>query len=169
VQNDEQIRSILDSGAGLDDGYRHITKEVRSGRTLMTEGALFKWYEVHAPDREVPESISALARTFLERTSLEARGFGFVILHRCGEGFYFLIVSTWKNSNEVWETVFYKDGDAMSDFALFPRDSQHKPVFCVWELVPVCHEQQSWVRFLTSARDEGAAERWSNDVYSGKA
>jgi hypothetical protein len=169
VQNDEQIRSILDSGAGLDDGYRHIVKKVRSHSPLLTEGALFKWYEVHAPDREVPDSISAMARTYLESTPLEARGFGFVILHRCGEDFYFLIVSTWKNSNEVWETVFYKDGDAMSDFALFPRDAQHKPVFCVWELVPVWHEQQAWVRFLTSSRDEGAATLWRDDLYSGNA
>ena len=26
---------------------------------------------------------------------------GFVILHRCGESFYFLIVSTWRNDNEA--------------------------------------------------------------------
>jgi len=25
----------------------------------------------------------------------------------------------------------------------------HKPTLCVWELVPVWHEQQAWVRFLT--------------------
>lgn len=32
---------------------------------------------------------------------------GFAILHRCGESFYFLLVSTWGNDNELWETVAY--------------------------------------------------------------
>ena len=35
---------------------------------------------------------------------------GFVILHRCGEA-SFLLVSTWENDNELWETVRAKDGD----------------------------------------------------------
>jgi len=33
------------------------------------------------------------------------------------------------------------------------------PAFCVWELVPVWHEQQAWKRFLESARDEAAARQ----------
>ncbi|MGH7936717.1 MAG: hypothetical protein ACREF8_06885, partial [Chthoniobacterales bacterium] len=58
--------------------------------------------------------------TYLTQHALEARGLGFVILHRCGSDFYFLIVSTWRGNNEVWEAVFYKDGAPMADFALFP-------------------------------------------------
>jgi len=45
----------------------------------------------------------------------------------------------------------------MPDFALWPRDGMHKPAFCVWELMPVWHENKSWERFLVSARDEAAA------------
>src|SRR5438128_599716 len=82
-----------------------------------------------------------LARTRLRAAPLAATGLGFVILHRCGESFYFLIVCTWRNSNELWQTVFYKDGEAMKEFALYPRDGEHKPTLCVWELVPVGHEQ----------------------------
>ena len=37
---------------------------------------------------------------------------GFVILHRCGEDFYFLLISTWRNENELWETVWAKAGEA---------------------------------------------------------
>jgi hypothetical protein len=82
---------------------------------------------------------------------------------------YFLIVCTWRNNNEMWQTVFYKNGEAMADFALFPRDAAHKPTLCVWELVPVQHEQQAWTRFLTSPRDEAAAGRWLADRYAGAA
>ena len=65
--------------------------------------------------------------------------------------------------------MFYKDGDAMTEFALFPRDDSHKPTFCVWELAPVWHEKQAWERFLDSARDEVAAETWLEDRYTGPA
>ena len=80
-----------------------------------------------------------------------------------------MIVGTWRNDNDIWETVFYKNGEEMAEFALFPREESHKPAFCVWELVPVWHEQQAWVRFLESSRDEAAAQRWISDRYSGAA
>lgn len=69
----------------------------------------------------------------------------------------------------MWETVFYKNGDAMADFALWPRDGMHKPTFCVWELAPVWHEKEAWERFLKSARDENAAQVWQRDLCSGAA
>lgn len=116
----------------------------------------------------MPETITHLARTRLARAPIAAAGLGFVVLHRCGEAFYFLIVGTWRNSNELWQTVYYKDA-AMDAFALFPRDGEHKPMLCVWELVPVGHEQAAWERFLRSGRDEAAAAAWLADVYHGAA
>ena len=83
--------------------------------------------------------------------------------------FYFLLLSTWRNDNELWETVLYKNGAAMDDFALFPREGSHKPTFCVWELAAVWHEKSAWERFLQSARDETAAQVWLGDQYSGPA
>jgi hypothetical protein len=163
------LARILKDDLGVGAGYRHIPKRVTPGETIETSGALLKWYAVHLDDGPVPDEITRVARSYLAKTSLEARGLGFVILHRCGSDFYFLIVCTWRGSNEVWETVFYKDGEAMSDFALFPREQTHKPTFCVWELAPVWHEKQAWVRFLESARDEAAGQAWLADRYAGPA
>jgi hypothetical protein len=163
------LSRILESVSGVDPGYRHAPKYVTQGEPIELDGALLKWYGVHPADDPVPDEITRLARSFLMKTPLEAKGLGFVVLHRCGRSFYFLIVCTWRNSNEIWETVFYKDGDAMSDFALFPRDGQDKPALCVWELVPVWHERKAWVRFLESARDEADAQRWLSDRYAGAA
>jgi hypothetical protein len=163
------LAHVLDTNPGIDPGYRHIPKRSTPGEPLEPAGAVLKWYGLHPDDRPVPDDIASLARTALTRTPLEAQGLGFVILHRCGTDFYFLIVSTWRNSNELWETVFYKDGDRMADFELFPREGAHKPVFCVWELVLVWHEQQAWARFLLSDRDEAAAQAWRDDVYAGPA
>ena len=66
-------------------------------------------------------------------------------LHRCGKDFYFLIVCTWRNSNELWQTVFYKEWDAMDGFARQPREGAHNAMLCVWELAPLWHEQQAWM------------------------
>ena len=161
------LADVLATNAGIDAGYRHAPKLVATGEPIELPGTLLKWYGVHYAESPIPESVTHLARAFLKKTPLEARGFGFVILHRCNNDFYFLIVCTWRNNNEGWETVFYKDGDAMADFALFPREGQHKGMLCVWELVPVWHEQQAWTRFLNSARDEAAGRAWLASRVSG--
>lgn len=163
------LKSVLKNDLGVADNYGHGEKEVTPGAPMETSGAVLKWYAVAPKDASVPEEIDRLARAYLANTDVEARGLGFVILHRCGNDFYFLIVSTWRGNNELWETVFYKNGDAMRDFDLWPRDGMHKPTFCVWELAAVWHETKSWERFLLSKRDENAARIWLSDVYSGKA
>jgi hypothetical protein len=163
------LSSILAKDLGVGPEYRHLPKRVMPGETVEPLGSMLKWYAVHPEDRPVPEGITKLARSYLMKTPLEAQGLGFVLLHRCGSDFYFLIVCTWRGSNEIWETVFFKDGDAMADFALFPREKTHKPTFCVWELAPVWHEKQAWVRFLESLRDEAAVYVWLGDRYAGAA
>ena len=163
------IARVLGAESGVAPSYRHVPKHVSPGDPLELPAALLKWYEVHALDRPVPLEISRLAREAFEHGALSVKGLGFVVLHRCGESFYFLIANTWRNENELWETVWYKDGDAMSAFAEFPRPTARLPTYCVWELVPVWSEQQSWVRFLLSKRDAEAANRWLHELYQGTA
>ena len=160
---------ILKNDLGVSQRYQHTPKRATPGGSIETSGAILKWYLLHSDDRPVPHEIDLLARSYLARTALEAKGLGFVILHQCGKDFYFLIVSTWRGNNEMWETVFYKESEAMADFALWQREGMHKATYCVWELAPVWHEKESWERFLMSARDEAAAEVWQRDLYSGAA
>lgn len=167
TQLDVNLTNILQRDPGIAPQYRHAPKQVTPGHSIETKGAVLKWYALYSEGQPVPDKIDRLARSYLARTTLEVRGLGFVILHRCRNDFYFLIVNTWRGNNEVWETVFYKDGDAMADFALWPREGMHKPTFCVWELVPVWHEKESWERFLKTSRDDEAAQTWLNDLYSG--
>lgn len=169
ITDTTHLAHILETDAGVDAEYRHVPKHVTPGEPLEAPGVLLKWYHLHPTDRPVPDEVARLARAYLAANPPEARGLGFVILHRCGSDFYFLIVCTWRNNNELWQTVLYKNGDAMANFALFPRDADHKPTLCVWELVPVQHEQQAWTSFLASPRGEAAAERWMADRYAGAA
>ena len=163
------LAHVLEDGAGIDPGYRHAPKKVTPCDPIAPAGAALKWYAVHPPARTVPDEVTRLARAWLLAEPLEAQGLGFVILHLCGNDFYFLMACTWRNSNELFETVFYKDGDRMVQFAPFPREGAHKPCFCVWELAAVWHERQAWVRFLESSRDEAAARAWFHDRYEGVA
>ena len=160
---------LVERDSGVDPGYRHGPKHVTAGAPLETPRATLKWYDLHREETPIPEPIVAMARTCIMSTPLEVPGLGFVILHRCGTDFYFLIACTWRNENELWSTVFYKDGDRMTEFTLFPRDGTHKPCFCVWEMVPVWHETQAWNRFLGTARDPDAAAEWLHDRYAGAA
>lgn len=163
------IAAILKTDLGVAQNYRHGPKWIAAGDSIETNAAVLKWYALYSKDQPVPDEIDRLARAYLARNALEAKGLGFVILHRCGSDFYFLIVNTWRGNNEVWETVFYKNGDAMTDFAPFPREGMHKPTFCVWELAAVWHEKETWEQFLTSPRDENAARVWHRDLYTGAA
>lgn len=163
------LSHVAETNSGIDAGYRYISKQVTPGEPMEAGGAVLKWYSVHSADLPVTEGITRLARAYLSNGRLEATGLGLAVLHRCGRNFYFLIVCTWRNSNELWETVFYKDSDAMSDFAPFSRPGSHIPTLCVWELVPVWHEQQAWVRFLESCRDPAAARRCLVDSFAGPA
>ncbi len=167
--DDSQLARLIAEDLGVAQRYRHIGKQVLCLEPLQLPSAAVKWYEVFPPDQPIPEAVRQLARSPLLSGAVDVKGLGFVILHRCNADFYFLIACTWRNENEVWETVWYKNGNAMPEFAPFSRDEPHKPTFCVWELVPLWHEQQAWIRFLLSARDAMAARHWLDDVYQGQA
>ena len=166
---DSQLARVVADELGVAQGYRHAPKQVVSSEPMRLPSAILKWYELFSEGHPAPESISRLAKKPIVDGALEVRGLGLVILHRCGDAFYFLIVATWRNENELWQTVWYKDGDAMAEFKPFPREDAHKPTYCVWELVPVWHEQRAWKRFLMSGRDTRAAQVWLADVFSGAA
>ena len=107
----------------------------------------------------MPDRIRRLARRGLDDAVRlgELRlgsSLGFVVLHRCGESFYFLLVSTWQNDNELWETVWAKDGEDDPEFHPWPLEGTHRPTFCVWELGAVAHERLAWSAYLLSERDD---------------
>jgi hypothetical protein len=153
-------------------GYRHLTKAIEPAAPIELGGSVLKWYDIAPADEPVPGPIRALARGSLRGAADSGAialddDLGFVILHRCGESFYFLLVSTWRNDNELWETVWAKDGDA-SGFHPWPLEGSHRPTFCVWELGAVWHEQQAWSRFLRSERGSAAQEAYLRDTFEGQ-
>jgi len=160
--------------AAVDAAYRHYPKQGDFVGLREVHGAEFKLYHLTAPDAPVPDEVARLCDDWFET---EAAGVaqpgdcGFVLLHRCGADFYFLLVSVWRGSNELWEAVWYRHG-AMPAFA--PFDPAYpaatgvvRPTFCVWELGIVAHESTAWGRYLASPRDAAARASWVEDVFEG--
>ena len=152
--------------------YRHALKLVRPGPSVALGDAVLKWYDIAPPDDAVPDRIRQLARRGLDDAVRlgELRlgsSLGFVVLHRCGESFYFLLVSTWQNDNELWETVWAKDGEDDPEFHPWPLEGTHRPTFCVWELGAVAHERLAWSAYLLSERDDASRHGYLRDVFEG--
>jgi hypothetical protein len=167
------MSTVLDQRGHVGSEYVHIPKVVRPGTILVLDDAVLKWYEIAPEAKPVPLRVRELAYDALCRGSrsgeLEFDGdLGFVLLHRCGESFYFLLVSTWRNDNELWETVWAKDGPDAPSFEPWPVEGTHRPTFCVWELGAVCHEQRAWARYLRSPRDASARQEYLLDSYAGE-
>lgn len=150
--------------------YRHSQKLVRPSTDIALPGGYLKWYDVHRADVEIPYSVREHARDFLRSDATTGRlalrdELGFVILHRCGESFYYLLVCTWRNQNELWQTAYSRSGD--EPFALVKRTDEHLAVQCVWELGATAHERLAWSRYLASDRDEAAKRTYLADRFTG--
>jgi hypothetical protein len=164
--------SLLERIGDVRDDYQHVSKLIRPAPHVTLDDAVLKWYDVAPAETPVPRELQELARGRLEEAAASGAlglsgDLGFVILHRCGESFYFLLVSTWRNDNELWETVWAKDGDGDPTFRPWPIEGTHRPTFCVWELGAVWHEQQAWSRYLRSQRDAAAKKAYLRDSYEG--
>jgi hypothetical protein len=152
---------------GVRFDYEHVFKRIEPGEAVAAGGAALKWYDVAPASAPVLPAVGELARRTLEEAGLDlARELGFAILHRCGQSFYFLIVATWRNDNELWQTVWAKDGED-AGFEPWPIPTSHRPTFCVWELGVVCHEQRAWSRYLRSGRDARERDVYLADTYAG--
>lgn len=167
------MSTLLDRRGHVRADYTHVPKLVRPRPMLVLDDATLKWYDIAPAAAPVPHGVRELAYDALCRGSssgdLELEGdLGFVILHRCGQSFYFLLVSTWRNDNELWETAWAKTGPEEPSFGPWRVEGTHRPTFCVWELGAVCHERRAWSRYLGSGRDASAAQRYLLDTYEGE-
>lgn len=160
--------------AAVDPAYRHYPKQARFVGVRTVGDATLKCYHLAAPDAPVPERVAAQAEAWFAAHApgeLAAGDCGFVIVHRCGADFHFLLASVWRGSNELWEAVWYRMDDmtAFEPFdAAYPSDiGVVRPTFCVWELGVVAFESATWARYLASSRDDTALAAWKGDVFDG--
>ncbi len=156
--------------------YRHHQRLVTPEQGISINGVWFKWYDIRRPGVEIPEALNKETRRFLsieaEAGRLSTNGeLGFVIFH-LADGPHgtntlgILMVMTWRYSNEIWKTLYLKNVDEDSPYDVVVSES-NVPTYCVWELGAVLHEQQAWIRFLSSNRDPQSVRVYLGDQFEG--
>lgn len=159
----------------IPDTYRHKAKLVRADTVIEEAGARIKYYDIHARDDTILPDIKRFARDFIEKEALpsvaQPGDLGFVMLHKCGEYFHFLLLQIWRGANEIWEAVYHID-NGMEGFAPFlPANpgppAVLRPTFCVWEMGVVAFETRAWSDFLHTTRDDAAQEAYLSRVFEG--
>jgi hypothetical protein len=165
----ETIPQLARFGNIVPEGYMYAEKLVTPGQDLSLLNAYLKWYNIYPPDLAITAEQAAESRAFIA-AEVERLGFegelGFVILHRAGP-VLLLMLMTWRNTNEIWESVYVKEAARADGYALVTFEQSHRGTFCVWELGPVWHERHAWVRFLSSKRDQEAKLAYVNDRFAG--
>lgn len=171
--------------------YRHYEKTVYGHGVIQSTHNRLKWYDIARGRKPIDPEIRDLAQDFLARQTASVglpavQELGFVLLHKCGQNFYFLGLCTWRENNELWKTQFYFDAGKMEDFALYPpkgshhnhppqdhppqdyppQDYWHKDTFCIWELNVVSYETQAWTKYLRSERTDQNADAYLAANYS---
>jgi hypothetical protein len=171
MQAVKEIPNLRDLGNVVPEGYLYYEKIVRPGEGLSLPNAYLKWYDLYPPDAEITREQAAECRAFIEaeveagRLKLDG-DLGFVILHRAGPALL-LLLTTWRNTNEMWESVFAKLVGRSDPYKPITFETSHRATYCVWELGAVRHERDAWVRFLSSKRDEEAKLQYVNDLFAG--
>jgi hypothetical protein len=167
-----QLPNLENLGNVVPDGYSYYEKVFTPAEDLSLPTAYLKWYNLYPDDAPITPEQFAESRTFLAaevaagRLQLEHE-LGFVILHRAGS-VLLLMLMTWRNTNEIWESVWYKEVAATATYQPNIYPTSHRGTYCVWELGAVWHERHAWVRFLSSKRDEAAKLAYINDRFAGR-
>ena len=156
-------------GNVVPEGYRYYDKVITAKQDLSLPNAYLKWYDLYPADVPITAEQREECREFVAaevgRLQIDNE-LGFVILHRAGK-YLLLMIMTWRNTNEIWESVYFKEADSMDAYKLNEYPTTHRGTFCVWELAVVWHERDAWVRFLSSERDGVAKLAYINDRLVG--
>ena len=164
-----QIPHLDRLGNVVPEEYLYAEKLVTPEEDLNLSTAYFKWYDIRPPEIEISPVQIAESRAFVkaeaERLNLQGE-LGFVLLHRAGP-VLLLLLTTWRNTNEIWESVYVKEVAQAEGYQPLLFEGNHRGTYCVWELGPVWHERNAWVRFLSSKRDEAAKLVYINDRFLG--
>jgi hypothetical protein len=164
------IANIENLGNHVVENYGHSKKLVIPQDDLSLPNAYLKWYDVCRLDKTITPELAQESRAFIQQEAETGRlklenDLGFVILHLAGS-VAMLIICTWRNENEIWESHYFKFLNTGGSYeAQEPRG--HRPMWCVWELIPIWHERNAWTRYLFSKRDTEAKYAYINDRFAG--
>lgn len=117
-------------------------------------GRRIKRYHVTGDPAGISPEVEQAAYAFLPQLLPPPDGTpagGFVVLHQGGDGAAYLNAYSW-----VWDNVLHFGGAAAGQPALDCPDEdpthfvrlERSLIGCVWELPPILHERDAWVRHM---------------------
>ncbi|AWS47332.1 hypothetical protein [Streptosporangium sp. 'caverna'] len=129
-------------------------KLLRVPHPIEVGGRSVKRYHVTADPAGIDPDIEKAAYAILPELLPEPDGTPpatFVVLHRGGDDGAYLIAYSW-----VWDNVLHSGGAVAGQPVLGCPDSDpthfvrlDRPLIgCVWELPPILHERDAWVRHM---------------------
>ncbi|MFF5764908.1 hypothetical protein ACFY8F_20535 [Streptomyces tanashiensis] len=136
-------------------------------------GRHLKRYHVTAGSAGIEPEVEEAAYALLPELLPEPDGTpaaGFVVLHRGGDSGAYLNVYSW-----VWDNVLHFGGGAAGQPALDCPDTDpthfvrvdRSWIGCVWELDPLGHERNAWVRHMLSPETPDLAGYLGDALPSG--
>jgi hypothetical protein len=165
-----ELKADVSELGNVPKNYHHYDCAISPHRPVELPNIVLKWYEIRKPELIIPLPFLRETRSFLESEIKGDRielgyGLGFVLLHYTEEAAY-LIIGTWKNNQELWESLYIKH---FNDEGTFQRINLgvDGPTLCVWDMAAVWHEREAWVEYLNSKRSEDDKIRYLEDQYSG--
>ncbi|MGK5729479.1 hypothetical protein [Streptomyces sp. URMC 124] len=165
-----RTKSSLDGLADYPADWAHRAKRIFPGEPLYLPGACLKWYDIRGADQDATPKVSAEARDFLAAETAAGQlefhqELGFVLLHRDGAK-YFMLVCVWRDRNEMWQGLYYKDDAGFLPYP--PKAGFLRPTQSIEELDATAHERRGWSRYLLSARDHAAKQAYLGDLCTGE-
>ncbi|MEU8700390.1 hypothetical protein AB0C61_22525 [Streptomyces sp. NPDC048680] len=148
-------------------------KFLRTPPPIEVAGRRIKRYHVTADPAGIAPEVEEAAYAVLPEL-LPARDgtppAGFVVLHRGGDTGSYLNAYSW-----VWDNVLHFRGAAAGQPALDCPDLdpthfvvQSRPwIGCVWELPPLTHERDAWVRHVLAPEHPDLAAYLADSVAEG--
>jgi hypothetical protein len=163
--------NLKDFGNIIPAGYKYNPKIISPNRLFYLNEAAFKWYNLYPEQKEITDVHIDETKSFIISEIKNGilnldNDLGYIILHLAGE-YLLLLINTWRNTNEVWESVYFKKLNE-KEYQPNKFETEHRATYCVWELGIVWHERNAWVRFIKSERDEKAKQEYLNDLFSGR-
>ena len=172
ILNEKGVRNITELGNIIPEAYTYYKKKIEPGSQLKLSTASFKWYNLYPYDSIITSGQVSESKEFIENEVKSGKlkfenELGFVILHRAGD-YLLLLITTWRNTNEMWESVYFKKVDEDGVYKPMEFKTVHKGTFCVWELGIVWHERNAWVKLINSKRDPESKLSYMSDLISGE-
>jgi hypothetical protein len=165
-------QDISNLGNIIPEGYTYYKKIVKPCSQIILPTVSFKWYNLYPDDVSITSEQVSETKEFIKDEVKSGKlkfenELGFVILHRAGD-YLLLLIATWRNTSEMWETVYFKKAANKKIYLPMQFNTDHKGTYCVWELGIVWHERNAWVKFINSNRDNESKLNYMNDLFSGE-